>query len=240
MVNQNKSLNDEITLDADDLDLNGDSRGEIDFSNQEDGLFNSLNTDKSDDDNNSDNTVSISKSKLALMKIMAENIKESNDQLLRMLSNYILEEDELRIRIGQGNEQDINSAIEKEVDGKVIEGVFDGQNMIGPDGKQYSVPVNYASKSKLVEGDILKLTITHNGTFVYKQIGPIERGRVVGTLQKGPDGTFIVDSGDKQWRTLTASVTFFKGEVGDEVVLLIPLSGDSQWGAVENVIRKVN
>ncbi len=42
---------------------------------------------------------------------------------------------------------------------KVIEGVFDGQNMIGPEGKQYPVPANYASKSKLVEGDILKLTI---------------------------------------------------------------------------------
>src|SRR5471030_1604688 len=41
--------------------------------------------------------------------------------------------------------------------GKVIEGIFDGQNMIGPDKKQYPVPANYASKSKLVEGDGLKL-----------------------------------------------------------------------------------
>ena len=45
-------------------------------------------------------------------------------------------------------------------EGKVIEGVFDGQIMIGPDGKNYPVPANYASKSKLIEGDILKLTIT--------------------------------------------------------------------------------
>ena len=44
--------------------------------------------------------------------------------------------------------------------GKVIEGMFDGQNMIGPDNKQYPVPANYASKSKLVEGDVLKLTIS--------------------------------------------------------------------------------
>ena len=44
--------------------------------------------------------------------------------------------------------------------GRVIEGVFDGENMIGPDGKQYSVPANYASKSKLVEGDILKMKIS--------------------------------------------------------------------------------
>jgi len=29
--------------------------------------------------------------------------------------------------------------------GKVIEGVFDGQNMVGSDGKTYPVPANYAS-----------------------------------------------------------------------------------------------
>ena len=38
------------------------------------------------------------------------------------------------------------------------------QIMIGPDGKNYPVPANYASKSKLIEGDILKLTITPNLT----------------------------------------------------------------------------
>ncbi|PIX89851.1 MAG: hypothetical protein COZ29_03005, partial [Candidatus Moranbacteria bacterium CG_4_10_14_3_um_filter_45_9] len=57
------------------------------------------------------------------------------------------------------------------MDGTVIEGAFDGQVMLGTDGKQYPVPANYASKSKLVEGDMLKLTITDNGAFLYKQIG---------------------------------------------------------------------
>ena len=44
----------------------------------------------------------------------------------------------------------------EDVTGKVVEGVFDGQTMLGPDGKNYPIPANYASKSKLVEGDILK------------------------------------------------------------------------------------
>ncbi len=39
-------------------------------------------------------------------------------------------------------------------EGKIIEGVFDGQIMIDQEGKNYPVPANYASKSKLVEGDI--------------------------------------------------------------------------------------
>ena len=61
------------------------------------------------------------------------------------------------------------------LDGQVVLGTFDGQIMIGEDGKQYPVPANYASKSKLIEGDMLKLTITPEGNFVYKQIGPVER-----------------------------------------------------------------
>src|SRR5246500_5890424 len=79
--------------------------------------------------------------------------------------------------------------------GKVIEGVFDGQNMVGSDGKVYPVPANYASKSKLVQGDILKLTIAEDGAFLYKQIGPIARKQVVGTL-KHKDGHYFVNVGD--------------------------------------------
>src|SRR3989339_2234129 len=65
---------------------------------------------------------------------------------------------------------------------RIIEGVFDGEKMIGPDGKQYSVPANYISKSKLVEGDILKLIIDEAGNFTYKQIGPVDRDRLIGKL----------------------------------------------------------
>ena len=60
--------------------------------------------------------------------------------------------------------------INEDTEGNVIEGTFDGQIMIATDGKQYPVPANYASKSKLVEGDVLKLTITSDGSFIYKQI----------------------------------------------------------------------
>ena len=95
--------------------------------------------------------------------------------------------------------------------GMVIEGVFNGQVMIGPDGKQYSVPANYASKSKLVEGDILKLNIDNNGAFVFKQISPVDRQRLVGHLVKEQSsGDFVVLAGDKVFKVLLASVTYFK------------------------------
>ena len=58
-------------------------------------------------------------------------------------------------------------AAREEVTGKVIEGVFDGQIMVGPDGKTYPVPANYASKSKLVEGDIFRRLNGFDETFPF-------------------------------------------------------------------------
>lgn len=121
---------------------------------------------------------------------------------------------------------------------RIIEGVFDGQNMVGPDSKQYSVPANYASKSKLVEGDVLKLTITRDGSFIYKQIGPVERQRLIGTLVRDEtSGDYRVSVNGRTYKVLLASVTYFKGDVGDEVVVLVPQDGDSRWAAVENIIK---
>lgn len=122
--------------------------------------------------------------------------------------------------------------------GKIIEGVFDGQNMIGPDKKQYPVPANYASKSKLVEGDVLKLTISEDGSFIYKQIGPVERKKMLGILIVDDKGDFRVLAEGKPFKVLLASLTYFKAEAGDEVTIVVPKDQDSDWAAVENVIRK--
>lgn len=122
--------------------------------------------------------------------------------------------------------------------GKIVEGEFDGQNMIGPDGKQYPVPANYASKSKLIEGDTLKLTISDDGSFIYKQIGPIERRKILGILVQDDRGDYRVIAEGKPYRVLLASLTYFKAELGDEVALEIPLEKESQWGAVVNVIKR--
>ena len=117
--------------------------------------------------------------------------------------------------------------------GKVIEGVFDGQTMIGPDGKNYPVPANYASKSKLVEGDILKLTIADDGSFIYKQIGPIDRTQIIGTLVQH-DGAYYVEANGREYRILLASVTYFRINVGDQVTIIVPTDNpDATWAAVE-------
>ncbi len=121
---------------------------------------------------------------------------------------------------------------------RIIEGVFDGQNMQGNDGQEYPIPPNYASKSKLVEGDVLKLTIETNGSLLYKQIHPVDRHRVVGTLIIDELGNFGVKTPEKTYKILLASVTFYHAQENDEVTILLPEHGDAQWGAVDHVIHR--
>jgi len=241
--NKNQSLSDNGNLFGfgDDLDINHHS---IDFEKEI-----NLNLPKEEEEDSSapkktdekkTDAVTISRSKIILIKKLLSNIKENNDRLLEMLAVILPSDEEESIglsQIGEENQKAVGEEI-NEIEGVIIEGVFDGENMIGPDGKQYSVPANYASKSKLVEGDIMKLTITPKGTFIYKQIGPIERTRIVGTLEKDGDGGFKVKSEAGEWRVLPASVTYFKGNNGDETIILVPKTGDSKWAAVENIIRK--
>lgn len=132
-----------------------------------------------------------------------------------------------------GDEKTVTTVAVDENIGKVIEGVFDGQNMVGSDGKMYPVPANYASKSKLVQGDILKLTIADDGTFLYKQIGPIARKQVVGVL-KLENGHYFVEVGNKNYRVLLASVTYFKAKPGDQVSVNVPEEDkNAEWAALE-------
>ena len=128
--------------------------------------------------------------------------------------------------------------IESENEGTVVEGTFDGQIMMGTDGRQYPVPANYASKSKLVEGDLLKLTITLDGSFVYKQISPIDRRHAIGIVSQDENGNYHILIEGEPFRVLLASVTYFRVSPGDEVAVVMPRDLDASWVAIENVLRK--
>lgn len=119
---------------------------------------------------------------------------------------------------------------------QIIEGVFNGYKMVDASGNQYDVPANYASKSKMVEGDLLKLTITAEGRHFYKQIGPVKRKRVVGELSQDPHGNWVVISEMTPYRILTASVTFHRARQGTKAAILIPEGTHASWGAVESFL----
>lgn len=122
-------------------------------------------------------------------------------------------------------------------EGKIIEGVFDGEQMVAPDGKQYPVPANYASKSKLVEGDTLKLTIGEDGSLIYKQIKPVDRKNIIGTLSY-ENGNYTVMAEGKNYKVLFASVTYYKGEPGSKASVIVPADGKGSWAALESIIHE--
>lgn len=175
--------------------------------------------------------------KLEVVRKILLNLRTNIDRAVRLLDEgyqgdaTLVREKLEEIKNGFLDE----SATDGEV--KVVEGVFDGHQMIGADGQEYQVPPNYASKSKLVEGDILKLTIDGRGNFVYKQIGPIERKRIKAQLNQDGSHQYFAVMGPKRWKLLSAAVTYFRGASGDEVVILVPQSSNSKWAAVENVVK---
>lgn len=121
-----------------------------------------------------------------------------------------------------------------------IEGIFDGERMIGSDGKTYQVSANYASKSKLIEGDPLKLYITPEGKFFFKQLGPVERETVPAIL-KSEGNHFIVETEDGgTYSVLTASVTYYMSlfniRPGDRLMILLPTETQARWAVIDNIL----
>lgn len=197
------------------------------LSQKADDLFpdeNSSNQNTTEENSNSPKTNTDSEQ---IVK-MLNSLKDQVDSMLRLLNGQ-------KISTQQKNFSDAEILNTGE---RIVEGVFNGEKMVGSDGNEYSIPPNYVSKSKLVEGDMMKLTITNNGSFIFKQIGPIERKRLVGELVGSDEGQWSVLSEGKTYKIITASVTFYKGKAGDETVILVPQTGTSDWGAVENIIHK--
>jgi hypothetical protein len=119
-----------------------------------------------------------------------------------------------------------------------IEGTFDGERMVDANGKSYQVPPNYASKSKLIEGDPLKLYIGSDGKYVYKQLGPVERRNVGGVLRM-EGNHYVVDSDEGHtYGVLTACVTYYMAlyriKPGDRVNIMIPAAGMARWAVIDN------
>lgn len=135
---------------------------------------------------------------------------------------------------GAEEEEEIYTSLNAKPD-RIILGTFNGEHMQGEDGREYPVPPNYASKSKLIEGDQLKLTIQEDGRFLYKQIGPIDRKHIIGKIIKKSNEYFVRSEGNL-YKVLLASITYFKVKAGDEITLVVPQVGDSTWGAIENVV----
>lgn len=124
-----------------------------------------------------------------------------------------------------------------EIQNEPIFGEFNGESMTADDGRLYPVPGNYASKSKLSEGDKLKLVFEDDGSFVFKQIDRQECKRLRGIVNWDKRDCYaMVDS--KKYHLLYQSATYFHLQDGDEVIILVPRNREVSWAAVENVMKK--
>lgn len=190
-------------------------------------------------------TEQLVQSRLVLIRQTLTDIRDRIDKALALIQAELpateSKKEIVEVFENKRSSSSISIVIQQGIKGaeRILEGVFDGQHMSASDGNQYAIPQNYASKSKLVEGDALKLTITDKGSFVYKQVGPTERIRIVGILQADESrNMYSVRADDRVWNVLTASVTYFHGAPGDEVVILVPRDRASSWAAVENIIKR--
>jgi len=123
--------------------------------------------------------------KLSQIRHLLDEVDEKLHAVRRVLFEQIYKEQAENLEIGKSGPSTI------------IEGVFDGENMINKQGQKYQVPANYCSKSKLVPGDNLKLTIQPDGSFIFKQIGPVERKRLMGKLVKDGEHWQVLCEGKK-------------------------------------------
>lgn len=162
--------------------------------------------------------------------------------MLSKLSNFDPSQTDVESLVNEGKKTLGTDGLKKYKDDEnvqVVEGLFDGYFMIGPDQKKYPVPLNYASKTKLIPGDKLKLKIMEDGTLIYKLIVPAERRHIRAVLSQEDDNKFVAltDEG-KSYFLNQAAVTFFKGRPGDEVYIIVNKDGTGSFAAIEAIIKK--
>lgn len=169
---------------------------------------------------------------------MAKNIK-SQLQLINSALNGASSSISLIKQLVRELEADIKSD-DSRIDTRNIPGIvgkFDGESLVTDDKKKYHVNENYASKTKLVYGDTLKL-VEHGDRKLFKQIERVKRQRVDGILAK-KDGNWSVVTGDGSYKVLEVSISFHGGEEGDSVTLLLPRNNKNvPFGTIESIAGK--
>ena len=122
-------------------------------------------------------------------------------------------------------------------DNKIVEWVFTWEEMLWSDWNKYPIPVNYASKSKMVQWDKLKLTVDWAWRMTYKQIAPIER-EIKSGLVTQDKGKFQVVCESNTYDLLTAAVTHSKAEIWDTISVLLPKGKQASFAAIDSVLPK--
>ena len=148
--------------------------------------------------------------------------------------------------LAKQNDIDLNTQVQlstkwlhsySDADSKIVEWVFTWEEMLGSDWNKYPIPSSYASKSKMVQWDRLKVTIDWSWKMTYKQIWPIEREVRTGLVTENK-GKFEVVCDWDVYALLTAAVTHSKAEIWDSISVLLPKGKQASFAAIDSVIPK--
>jgi hypothetical protein len=120
---------------------------------------------------------------------------------------------------------------------KIVEGVFTGDAMLGPDWSVYPVPQNYSSKSLLVQWSRLKATIEEHGWIKYKIIEEIPFETHIGIVTKNGE-KYEITTDAKTYKVLMAAITFHKCSVWDTVSIRTPKWKEATYAVIESIIPK--
>jgi len=109
------------------------------------------------------------------------------------------------------------------VDYTQVEGVvgkYDGKDLITEAGEKHEVPANYAAKSKLVYGDVLKL-IEEDGKKLFKQIERVRKERVEGILTK-KDGAWFLLTDRGSYKVSDSAAQFQNAQLNSQASAYLP------------------
>jgi hypothetical protein len=182
---------------------------------------------------------------LSLIEASENNLKNAK----AILAQFLIEKG---VKIEKPS-LDLNSSYkssDEQFASEVVEGVFNGENMIGDNGQTYLIPQNYASKTQLVVGDRMKWILTENPETketkeVFKLIQPVVRERVIGTFEiEGSNYVVLIDNFPAPVKILKASATYAMKNlglsVGDKVAIYIPKDGIPTWGAFISLVSSLD
>lgn len=117
-----------------------------------------------------------------------------------------------------------------------VEGKYDGKYIIASDGSKHEVPSNYAAKSRLVYGDILKI-IEEDGKKVFKQIEKVARKNLEGVVTK-KEGKWHVLTEAGSHLLLDRAIEFNQVKLKDLIDVVLPESNLSAPFAAFNKVVK--
>ena len=168
-------------------------------------------------------------------------MNEKNAELAKQIEiiSHLLETNEKNLQKVRSILQTLESESKKDMYREVpgVTGTFNGISMTAEDGKNYDVPANYAAKSRLVFGDVLKL-IDEGDKKVFKQIEKVERRKIEGILTK-KEGRWYILSDAGSYKISDNAAEFNNAQLNDEAVALIPANNvGASFAALDSLKKK--